>query len=223
MRLGIRVKRSRHFRKSGVTLFLLICAIFAGQKCAAAAWFWQEQQQSQSGQQPPAQSSQSPTQPTPTGEQPVVKQKKVWTEDEVILLRTPADTYQVKKEAKEAADAKTAAQEAARRAQEKSGKQPATIKLPETIEDTEKKLKDTQQHIQAQSDQLDSLQAELLSAPDDQQAGKQKQIDQLIANMEALKLERKVLQDHLQKLQEKTKPETPAPATAPPPPPSPST
>ncbi len=219
------MKLNSPFRQSGVTFILLVCGIFTGQKCAAAPGFWQEQQQSQSEQQPPpppppAQSSQPP--PAPAGEQPAVKQKKVWTEDEVILLRTPADTYQVEKEAKEAADAKTAAQEAARRAQEKSGKQPAAIKLPETIEDTEKKLKDTQQHIQAQSDQLDGLQAELLSAPDDQQAGKRKQIDQLIANMEALKLERKVLQDHLQKLQEKTKPETPATATAPPPPPSPS-
>ena len=58
------------------------------------------------------------------------------------MLRTPADNYQVEKEAKEAAEAEAAAKEAAHKAAGKSEKEPPLdIKLPATLEETEKMLK----------------------------------------------------------------------------------
>src|SRR5271170_5452418 len=68
-----------------------------------AAYAGQEQQQS--SQSPP----QQPVQPSPQPSDPSApKPKKIWTNDEVITLRSPADTYLAEKEAQEVADHKAA-------------------------------------------------------------------------------------------------------------------
>ncbi len=215
------MNRSDSFQKLGLASLAFCAAFFVIPVKCVGSPLQQQQEQQQSQQQPPPppppQNSQTASpQPSPT-DQPAAKQKKIWTEEDVIQLRRPADTYQVEKEAKEAAEARAAAKESAIREAVKSGKQPALdIKLPATPEETEKMLKDTQEDIQAESDVLDKLHKELLDAPTEQQSEKQKQIDRLTSNIEILRRDAKALQDHLQTLREKPQEENP-PAAPPPP------
>lgn len=188
--------------------------------------------QSQQQQQPPpsptpAQTSQPESQQTPPSPQPSSKQHKVWSNDDVIQIRTPADNYQMEKEAKEAADAKAAAKEAALRASLKSEKQPPLdIKLPATAEETEQMLKNTESDIQEETIIFDKMQKELLDTPATQQAQKQKEIDHLNGLIETSQRDLKALQDHLQALRAKSQKEnspaaptsSPTPPTPPPPP-----
>jgi uncharacterized coiled-coil protein SlyX len=188
----------------------------------------QDQQHSQSSSQsqqqpPPAPSSAPPpsSQPAsllvpPVGELPV-KRRKVWTNDDMIETRTPADNYQLEKEAKEAAEKEAAAKETADKAAAKSEKEPATeIKLPATQEGTNKKISDTEGEIQEETVVRDKLRNEFAKTPLEQQAQKQEEIDKLSRQIAASQKDLKALQDHLQALREKSQTENPPP----PPPPS---
>lgn len=182
----------------------------------------QSQSDSQSQQQPPAtatpaQNPATPADPSQPGA-PVVKKHKVWTNDDAIESRTPADNYQFEKEAKDAADREAAAKEAAARAAAKSEKEPALdIKLPATQEETETMLKDTQGQIDEESKLRERLRNEYTNTPLDQQPQKQQEIDRATRIIESSQRDLKALQDHLQVLREKSHGET---APAPPPPPS---
>jgi hypothetical protein len=219
-------------RKLVVSSLCLAAALLSAQlKCDASPAQQQEQQQSQSQQQPPpppapAQNAQPASSPTPQINELPVKRRKVWTNDEVVTLRTPTDNYLAEKEAKQAADAEAAAKEAAIRAAIKSEKdQPLDIKLPATPEETEIMLKNTQEDVQEETVVLEKLHNELLDAPLEQQAGKQKEIDHLTANIEILRRDVKALQEHLQTLRgksaEKKPPAAPEAPSAPPTPPPP--
>lgn len=209
---------TKAYQRLGASSFALGAALFLlHMKCNAAPR--QDQQQSQSQQQPPppSQNSQSASQQTSPPDQPAPKQKKVWTEEDVILLRTPADNYQVEKEARDAANAKTAAKEAAARASAKPGSEPPlNIKLPSTPEETEKMLKSAQDDIQEETLILNNLYKELLDAPTEQQAEKQKEIDRQTKIMETLRKDVKALQDHLQTFSGKPQDENPPAALQPP-------
>jgi len=213
----------RPSQKLGVLYLVLVAALFLSQpKCEASPARQPEQHQSQS--QPPPPPSPTPTpssQPASDPAPPIgalpVKRRKVWTNDEVVVLRTPTDNYLAEKEAKEAADAEAAAKEAAHKAAGKSEKEPPLdIKLPATLEETEKMLKDTQIDAQEEIDALDKLHKELLDIPAEQQAEKQKQIDRLTGNLETSQRDVKALQEHLQVLREKSRREN-LPAPSPPP------
>ncbi len=214
------------FQKLGVFSLVLGVGLLSSQwDCDAFAATQQEQQQSQSQQPPPPPSPTPPpsSQPAvsdpkpPVGELPV-KRRKVWTNDEVVVLRTPADSYQVDKEAKQAADAEAAAKEAAYKAVKKSEKEPLLdIKLPATPEETQKMLKSTQDDIQEETIILNKLLKELLDAPPEEQAEKQKEINRITASLETLRRNVKALQDHLQSFSEKPQVENPPVAPQPPP------
>jgi hypothetical protein len=207
----------------GVSFLVLIGALLLAQlNCNASPVPYQEQQQSQS-QQPappppaPAQNSQPGAQQTSPPDQPAAKPKKVWTEEDVILLRTPADNYQVEKEARGAAEAEAAAKEAARKAAAKPEKEtPLDIKLPATPEETEKMLKSAQDDIQEETVVLDKLQKELLDAPAEQKAEKQREIDRITSSLETSRRDVKALQDHLQAFPVRSQGENPPPAPQPP-------
>jgi hypothetical protein len=210
-------------QKLGVSSLVLFAAFFSSQmNCNASPAPHQEQQQSQSQQPPPPPPSPTPppsSQPASDPAPPIgalpVKRRKVWTNDEVVVLRTPADSYQVEKEA---AEAEAAAKEAAHKAALKSGKEPALdIKLPDTPEETEKMLKDTQMDAQEEIEALDKLHKELLDTPAEQQAEKQKEINRLTASLETLRRDVKALQDHLLTFHEKSQGENPPAAPQPPP------
>jgi hypothetical protein len=207
----------------GVSSLVLVAVFFlVFVKCDASAATEQEQQQSQQPPPPPSPTSPPSSQPAsdsgpPIGELPV-KRRKVWTNDDVVVLRTPTDNYLAEKEAKQAADAEAAAKEAARKADAKSGKEPPLdIKLPDTPEETEKLLKETQIDTQEDIDALDKLHKELLETPAEQQVEKQKEINRLTGNLETLQRDAKALQEHLQSLRKKSQGENP-PQPAPPPP-----
>jgi hypothetical protein len=201
----------------------LVFLLFAG-RCDAVTRL-NEQQQSQPQQQqqnPPPPDSVNSTAPQAkdaadpsTGPLPI-KRRKVWSNDDVVGLRTPADNYQVEKEEKQAAEAAAAAKEAATRAAAKSDKQlPLNIKLPDTVEETRKMIKDTEDDIVEGTLILDKMRKELESAPEEQQPDKQRQIDRLSANLEVSRRNLRALQDHLQVLSPK-----PEAGNPPPPPPS---
>jgi hypothetical protein len=136
----------------------------------------------------------------------------------VVVLRTPADSYQVEKEAKEAAEAEAAAKVAAHKAAGKSEMEPPLdIKLPATSEETKKMLKSALDDIQEETVVLNKLQKELLDAPTEQRAEKQKEIDRLTASLETLRRDVKALQDHLLTFHEKSQGENPPAVPQPPP------
>jgi hypothetical protein len=209
----------------GLSLALSAVLFLAEMKCQATLARQQGEQQSQSQQPPPPPPPPSPTPPpssqpaseqAPLIEQLPLKRRKVWTNDDVVTLRSPADNYVAEKEAQEAADAQAAAKEAAIRAAIKSEKpEPRDIKLPATPEETEKILKSAQDDIQEETVVLDKLHKELLDAPKEQREGKQKEIDHLTASIEVLRREAQALQDHLQTLRrnvpEKNPPASPEP------------
>jgi len=210
-------------QKLGVSSLVLFAAFFFSQiKCNASTARQQEQQQSQSQQQPPPSptpphNSQASSQQIPAAEQPAAKQRKVWTNDDIVLLRTPADIYLLEKEAREAAEAEAAAKETANKEAAVSGKEPPLdIKLPATPEETEKMLKDMQDDIQEETVAVDKLRKELLDTPAEQQSEKQKESDRLTGNLEILQRDVKALQDHLQTLRGKPQEQNPT-AEVPPP------
>jgi len=214
------MNRHKPFRK------LQISFLGLGAVLLSSPWNWdasplpqQESQQARSQQEPPPppQNSRPASQQTPPPDQPGAKKHKVWTNDDLVLLRTPADTYQLEKEAKEAAEAESAAKEAAISAAIKSEKQPPlNIQLPATPEETEKMLKSTQGDIQEEAFVLDKLKKELLDAPTEQQAEKQKEIDRLTASLEILRRDEKALQEHLETLRGKSQGTNPPAAPQPP-------
>lgn len=211
-------------QKLGVSSLAMGAVFLLAQlKCDAAHAQQKGQEHSQSQQTPPPPSPAPPpsSQPSPDPAPAIgalpVKRRKVWTDDDVVDLRSPADAYRVEKEAKEAADAEAAAKEAAIRTAIKSEKEPPLdIKLPATPEETEKMLKDAQGDIQEETEVLAKLHKELLVTPAEQQADKEKEVDRLITSLEKLRREVKALQDHLQMLRGQPHEETPSAVPQPP-------
>jgi hypothetical protein len=179
----------------------------------------QEKQQSQS-QQPPAPPSPTPSpsaQPAsdlapPVGALPV-KRRKVWTNDEVVLLRTPADDYLAEKEAKRVAEGEAAAKSTAK--SKTTVAATTESKLPTSIEETQLLIKNKEQDITDDQASLVSLNAEMANTPDEQKKSKQKEIEIVAAELDRARNELKTLQDHLADLQKPPAGES----TAPPPPP----
>jgi hypothetical protein len=183
----------------------------------APSWFVvsadlpQEQQQSQP---PPAQNSQPASQQTSPSDPPAAKQRKVWTNDDVVLLRTPADNYLVEKEARGAAEAEAAAKSAAQ--PKAGGEAPPEIKLPTSIEETQLLIKNKEQDITDDQATLVSLNTELANEPDERKKAKQKEIVIVASELDRAQNELKALQDRLVQLH---KPPASVSTAAPPPPP----
>jgi hypothetical protein len=157
----------------------------------------QSQDQQSAPTQPP-QGAQPQAQPASSAQQPTPKPKKVWTNEDVITLRTPADTYQADKEAQEAAEAEAAAKEAA---QAKLIKEAGlTMKLPHTVEETQQMIKTKEVDISGEENGLERLNNELPTTPADQMAVMQKEIDRVTADLRKDRVALEVLQNHLRKL-----------------------
>ena len=109
------------------------------------------------------------------------------------------DQYLVDKEAREAADAAQAAADALA-----SERTVAGIKMPATVEETQRAIDNTTQDINDQKDALDRLNKELDSAPAEQKAGIQREIDRHTTGVHTSRQELKALQDHLKRLNSKS-------------------
>jgi hypothetical protein len=185
----------------------------------------QEQQQSQSQQPPPAtppQNSQPASAQAQPPAQPASKQHKVWTNDDVVSLRSPADAYLAEKEAQEAADAEAAGRKAALAKQIKEDG--LALKLPSTPEETRRLIRAKQDQISDLQDGMDRSNKDLPDAPPDRKPEMQKQIETFKGYLQKAEVELSILQDHLQDLAKTLPSETPSAPSAPSsPPPTPST
>jgi hypothetical protein len=174
-----------------------------------------EQQQSQQPP-PPPQNPEPASPPAPLPDAPVGKQRKIWTNDDLVLLRTPADNYVVEKEAREAAEAAEAVARANSAAQPMTAKEaPLEIKLSSSIEETQLLLKNKEQDISDVQAALVSLNTELVNLSDEPKKAKQKEIEIVAAELDRARNELKALQEHLVELQ---KPPASESTAAPPPP-----
>jgi hypothetical protein len=130
---------------------------------------------------------------------PLTKTKKVWTNDDLESVRSPIDQYLLDKEARETEAAAQAAADAAL-----SSKVPSDVKMPPTADETQRAIDDTTQDINDQTDALDRLNKELDSAPAEQKAGIQREIDRHTSGVRTSQQELKALQDHLKQLNSKS-------------------
>jgi hypothetical protein len=181
-----------------------------------------EQQQSQPPPPPPpptpAQNPQTSAQEASPSDQPVAKKRKVWTNDDVVQLRTPADTYVAEKEAREAAEAEAAAKLAAH--PKASGEAPAETMLPTSIEETQLLIKNKEQDISDDQAALTTLSQELANVPEEQKKAKQKQIEIVAAELDRARNELKTLKDHLVALHKQPASDSTVAPQPPPPPPN---
>jgi hypothetical protein len=130
---------------------------------------------------------------------PLTKTKRVWTNDDLQSSRSPTDQYLLDKEAREAADAAQAAADAIA-----SERAIAGIKMPATVQETQRAIHDAHQEINDHNDALDRLNKELETAPDVQQAGIQREIDRHTTGVQTSQQELRALQDHLKQLNSKS-------------------
>ncbi len=211
------MNHNKPFRKLSASVLALAAALLLAQlKCDASPARQQQQSSAPASSTPPPSTKPASEPALPIGELPV-KRRKVWTNDDVVTLRTPADNYEIEKEAEEAADAAAAKKEAAIRVALKSEKQPPLdIKLPANAEETKQMIKNTQSDVHEETVVLQKLHQELLVAPASEQPQKQKDIDGLNALIDKSQRDLKALQDHLQSFP--TKPQAENPPTPPQPP-----
>jgi hypothetical protein len=202
-----------------LSLALGVLSLSTQSECLASVEQQQEQQQSQQTPPPPPappQNSQPASQQSPPPDQPAGKHRRVWTNDDVVLLRTPADNYLAEKEAKEAAEAEAAAKLAA---QPKATKEvPLEINLPTSVEETQLLIKNKEQDISDDQAMLASLNTELATVAEEQKKARQKEIEIVAAELDRARNELKGLQDHLVELHKP--PASESTATPPPPPPN---
>ncbi len=205
------------FRKLGkLSIVLGVLLFFVHSKCLASVEQQREQQQSQQTPPPPPappQSSQPASQQAPPTDQPAGKHRKIWTNDDLVLLRTPADIYLEEKEAREAAEAEAAAK---LEAQPNAAKKvPSENNLPTSVEETQLFIKNKEQDISDDQSVLASLNAELASVPEEQKKAKEKEIAIVTGELNRAQSQLNAMQDHLADLQKPPASETQA---APPPP-----
>lgn len=191
-------------RKSLVRLCvaLLVAAVArpAGAK-GARSEPWQ-QSSTPPAEQPPA----APKDATPA------KQKKVWTNDDVVGLRSPADNYRFAKEAQEAADAAEAAKKAAFEKQVKEAG--LSMKLPSTAEETQEKIRAKQSEFADLQEGQQRLKDEVARATVEDAPAKRRQLETINVNLRQAQLALEVLEQHLQSLAKAAPGETP-PAASP--------
>src|SRR6266849_9616997 len=111
---------------------------------------------------------------TPPAKQtkPAPKPHKVWTDEEVGSLRTPADAYAEASERQnaQAADAQQpgTAHQTSTSKQAQKGVPPPTLTNPKSLEDADKMIAWENRDIAAQEEFLDKLKQEINEAPADQ-------------------------------------------------------
>jgi hypothetical protein len=131
------------------------------------------------------------------------KTHKVWTNDEMNSLRSPADTYAQEKEAQAAAAASAKAAPANKQPAPASPPQggPPALANPRTADEADKMIAWENRDIAAQEEMVTSLRKELLEAPPERTEALQKVLQerlQVLAETrneaEALKAKKKDLQ-----------------------------
>jgi len=202
-------------RNFSVSSFILCAALSLHPSAKLTALGQNQEQQSSQTEPQPLQQQQSARQPlnSQPAQLPEAKQKKVWTNDDVVSLRTPSDVYLAEKEAQEAAAAE-AAKEAAKTKLGDVAR--ATEKLPATVEETRKLITAKVSQIADDQQALDRYTVELPSEPVERKDRMQEEITRITAALPKERSELKILQDHLEKLNKAQLNEAPAPPPVPP-------
>lgn len=161
----------------------------------------QSQQSSSAQQSGDAQANSQPGQLEP-------KKRKVWTNEDLVALRTPADIYLLEKEAQELAAAEADAKTADLEKQVKDAG--LAIELPPTAEATQQLIANKEGQTNDLQEHLDQLNKDLPNTEEASRAGVQKELDAVTSDLSRLQLELKFLRQHLQDLG-KAAPQQPIP------------
>jgi septal ring factor EnvC (AmiA/AmiB activator) len=152
---------------------------------------------------PPETPPQKPEDSAPAKTQ--THQVKVWTNEDLIALRTPMDIYLLQKEAQAAGDAANSLMSCF------AWNSPAV-----TPEETQKEIQDAQQAIHDNEEAIAQVKKELETGPDNLKARNEKELERLTSEL-------KTSQDRLNALQEQLRAQTNQPAEEQAAPPAPQT
>jgi hypothetical protein len=133
------------------------------------------------------------------------KKHRVWTDDEVSTLRTPADNYVDQKQAAEAANAAAAAAEHAK-SKPKSDKPvggPSRLSNPKSPDDADRMIAWENRDVDAQQEFVDKLRTELQQATPEDRDRLEKNLAQRIQILEEIKKERDALAAQKKELEKK--------------------
>jgi ATP-dependent Lon protease len=147
-------------------------------------------------QQPPEQKA-PPSQPGKV---------KIWTNDDLIALRTPADIYILEKEAQAAAVEMQDVMACF-----------AWNQTESTIEETQKAIQDTLESIRDSEDAVAQIRKQLDDAPENLKARNQKELERRTTELETSREQLKVLQQRLRELTKQPTGENPVASATPPP------
>ena len=135
---------------------------------------------------------------------PPKKPHKVWTEDNVTSLRTPADTYlDEKNAAAEATAAAAGKQEKTSKPQAPSSAPPA-LSNPKSTADADRMIAWEERDIAAQQENVERLRTQLQEAPPEDRDGLQKVLAEKMYIIEQVKKERDDLLKQKKSLEKKT-------------------
>lgn len=136
------------------------------------------------------------------------KSPKVWTDDDIGSVRTPADDYldQERAQAEQAAAANAAAGKQAQEAAAKPASRtdaPPALSNPKSVESADKMIAWEQRDLDAQKETLNQLQKQLQTAPDSAKPNLQDQIQKSMRLISETQKEKDALEAQKQDLQKK--------------------
>jgi hypothetical protein len=143
-----------------------------------------------------------------------IKRRKIWTNDDVVSLRNPADRYLEEKEAQQAAAVEAAAKRADLAKEVKDAG--LTLDLPSNADATQRLIRDREEHLKDFQQRVDLLRHLVPDAPAEKKDVMQKQLEDFTREVRKSELELKYLHQHLDE-QNKANPREPsAPSSNPP-------
>jgi tRNA U34 5-carboxymethylaminomethyl modifying GTPase MnmE/TrmE len=153
---------------------------------------------------PPQQPESPPPQPR-EDPAPKIHKIKIWTNEDLIALRSPADLYILQKEA-QATDSEA----------ETLMSCFAFGPPQQSLEDTQRAIQETQQSIRDSEDAIAQSRNTIEDAPEALKARNQRELDRRNAELETSRQQLRALQEHLRELTKQSANENSATPAAPP-------
>lgn len=151
-----------------------------------------------------------PPQATAKDSSSAPKKHKVWTDDEVSTLRTPADDYVEQKQAAETATAAAAAAAAEQaKSKPKPGRPvggPSRLSNPKSPDDADRMIAWENRDVDAQQEYVDTLRTQLEQAAPEERERLEQKLTQRIQIVEDTKKERDALVAQKKELEKKAGP-----------------
>jgi hypothetical protein len=144
------------------------------------------------------------------------KPHKVWTEDDVASVRTPADTYVDQQQAAADTAATAAAQQEKAAQTEKHKGTPFALTNPKSLAEADKMIAWEENDLNAQQEYVEKVRKQVAEAGPEDRDRLEKYLAKRIAIVEEIKLERANLQKQKKELEKKAAAGANAPADTPP-------